>query len=226
MKKRVIGVGLALASASLLVGCSSMGVRVTAGGGSPVKVGVSQEKGGTSEPTPTEDPIPEGYWKADIVNDACPFDISIVVPDEYKMNGESTSGFTLFYDPHAGSSNSLSVMCSKTTYDTPAKARDSKTDYLASSPGSRVLLQNKYQIESSAAAVYQVKMAKDDIFTGGDTQRVGSVYAAFAKGELWSVEIEATSPWGDEDRAKKNQTAIDNVTVDGHKLKTLDWQDM
>lgn len=90
-----------------------------------------------------------------------------------------------------------------------------------------MLLQNRYEIDGAAAGVFQAKLVKGEIYaTYSDVQMVSTMYVSYADGSPWEVTVQGTSIWGDEARAKKHQTVIDHVSVDGHKLKTLDWKDM
>lgn len=225
MRKRIVTSALALTCATLLVGCGSVGVRVAEESGGPLKVGVSEQKGAAPGPEPTEDPVPEGFKKVTLPGE-CPFETTMVIPNEYKMNGP-IGGMTIFSDGSASRDKSVVVTCRNTFYKSLTEARDKYLDYALSEPDSDMLLQNRYEIGEAAAGVFQAKLAQGEAYAPNkDMQMVATVYAGYADGAAWELRIHATSPWGDEPVAKKHQTILDHITVDGQKLKTLKWEDM
>ncbi|PMD04872.1 hypothetical protein [Brevibacterium paucivorans] len=225
MTKRIVRSALALTCAALLAGCGSLGIRVAENDGSPVKVGVSAQKGSASNPEPTEEPVPDGFEKVTFEGD-CPFEVSMVMPDDYKSTGGAT-GLAVYTDDFNKRDEKIVVNCKKSFGRSLNEARDSHMDYLVNKPESDVLLQNRYDVDGAAAGVFQVKLAKGEIYaTSSDVQMVGTIYVGYADGALWELKVEGTSIWGDQARTKKHQTVIDHISVDGHKLKTLDWKDM
>ena len=225
MTKRIVRSVLALTCTAFLAGCGSFGIRVAENDGGPVKVGVSAQKGSASNPEPTEEPVPDGFRK-EVFSGDCPFDVSMVMPDDYKSTGGVT-GLAVYTDDFTKSDEKIVVDCKKSFDRSLNEARDSHMDYLLNKPESDMLLQNRYDVDGAVAGVFQAKLAKGEIFaTSSDVQMVGTMYVAYADGSPWEMKIEGTSIWGDEARAKKHQTVIDHVSVDGHKLKTLDWKDM
>lgn len=225
MRKRIVTSALALTCATLFVGCGSLGVRVAEESGGPLKVGVSEQKGAAPGPEPTEDPVPEGFKKVTLPGE-CPFETTMVIPDEYKMNGP-TGSMIIFSEGSASLDKRVVVTCNNTFYKSLTEARDKYLDYALSEPDSDMLLQNRYEIGEAAAGVFQAKLAQGEAYAlNKDMQMVGTVYAGYADGAAWELRIQATSPWGDEPVAKKHQTILDHITVDGQKLKTLKWEDM
>ncbi|MDK7750438.1 hypothetical protein QP572_08755 [Brevibacterium sp. UMB10442] len=225
MRKRIVTSVVALTCATLLVGCGSLGVRVAEESGGPIKVGVSEQKGSAPGPEPTEDPVPEGFRKVTLPGE-CPFETTMVIPDEYKMNGPIGS-MTVFSEGAANPDASVVVTCRNTFDKSLSKARDRYLDYALSEPDSDMLLQNRYEIDEAAAGVFQAKLAQGEAFAmNEDKQMVATIYVGYADGAAWELRIQATSPWGDEPVAKRHQTILDHITVDGQKLKTLKWEDM
>lgn len=225
MTKRIVRSALALTCAAILAGCGSLGIRVAENDGGPVKVGVSAQKGPASNSEPTEEPVPDGFEKVTYEGD-CPFDVSMVMPDDYKSTGGVT-GLAVYTDDFTKLDEKIVVNCKKSFGRSLNEARDSHMDYLVNKPESDVLLQNRYDVDGAAAGVFQVKLAKGEIYaTSSDVQMVGTIYVGYADGALWELKVEGTSIWGDQARTKKHQTVIDHISVDGHKLKTLDWKDM
>lgn len=225
MTKRIVTSVVAFACTVLLAGCGSFGVRVAENDGGPVKVGVSAQKGPASDPEPTEKPIPDGFRK-EVFSGDCPFEVTMAMPDEYRSAG-SIGGMAVFSEDYSEPDVKIVVMCKKSFDNSIAKSRDNYLDYLLNEPESDMLLQNRYEIDGAAAAVFQAKLVKGEIFaTFSDVQMVSTIYVGYADGTPWEVKVQATSPWGDDEHAKKHQTVIDHVSVDGNKLKTLDWKDM
>jgi len=150
----------------------------------------------------------------------------MVMPDNYRSSGGVTS-LTVYTESFKKSDEKIVVDCKKSFDRSLNEARDSHMDYLLIKPESDMLLQNRYEIDGAAAGVFQAKLVKGEIYaTSSDVQMVSTMYVGYADGSPWEVTVKGTSIWGDEARAKKHQTVIDHVSVDGHKLKTLDWKDM
>ena len=223
--KRIMASAVALTCTALLAGCGSFGVRVADNDGGPVKVGVSAHKGPAADPQPTEQPIPDGFRKESFSGE-CPFDVAMVMPDEYKSTG-AIGSLAVYAEDYSEPDEKIVVICKKSFDRNPFEARDSNMDYLLSKPESDMLLQNRYEIDGAAAGVFQAKLVKGEIYaTNADIQMVSTIYVGYSEGTSWEVEIQGMSKWGDEERAKKHHTVIDHVTVDGNKLKTLDWKQM
>lgn len=225
MTKRIVRSALALTCAALLAGCGSLGIRVAENDGGPVKVGVSAQKGPASNSEPTEEPVPDGFEKVTFEGD-CPFEVSMVMPDDYKSTGGAT-GLAVYTDDFNKRDEKIVVNCKKSFGRSLNEARDNHMDYLVNKPESDVLLQNRYDVDGAVAGVFQAKLVKGEIYaTSSDVQMVGTIYVGYADGAPWEVTVQGTSIWGDQARTKKHQTVIDHISVDGHKLKTLDWKDM